>query len=829
MRLNLPIIGQLTIGRDQKSELPNVTRVDIPEDRKKFLDTLGGLLQFGSRSLSNQRTISSKLLEANKEWVYRNNDVIAQEVSQIEFQLYSVGLSKGEIVFIEMEDHPLLDLLDRFNAETTKMDGIYITQSDKKMAGDAFWYLERNGKSIENIRILIPDQVEIEFNDPGNDSLIRDYKYIDTVDNKRVEVIYQPQDIIHFKKPNPRNPFRGKGAVEALADTIDADNLANLTQSNFFEKGAISNFVLTTDANLTQDQLKRLKAEFRSAYTGARNAYSTMIFGNGLKPSDIGFSNRDMQFLDILEWYRDKIMIGFGNTKASIGIIDDVNRASFAESHAAWLNSTVKPDMDAIVNTINEFLVPKFGDRLILGYKNPIQEDRTADVKEASDLKKAGIITINEAREIVDFDPVDGGDIFAPDSPTTLTPGQQDINGNTTPEADKPKTPDEGQPQDGEKAFRRPRYQKPYSRSLKHVPPALAHLNVEQMLRKRKIFTVRNANKELKESVKPLIRKMLNGKKKTTPEEPRLHSQFSNEQVNSYYQKQMNVVDVMEGRFEKAVEAYIGKIERDTMNNLEQEISSMKGLKAPLKSKQFFDEKNLLLEAQLDLYPVLMEEVILAGQEAFRLIGSEDVYIPFKLREVVRGNVAKFAQSMLDTDQQTITDLITDGIDDGSTITEIRDSIQSRFKEITRIQAERVTRTEVLRASNMAAEDAFIQSGVVEAKQWLVAPGAEAKCLQYAGKIVKLKGNFYEADDSGFQDGNPPLHVHCRCVIIPIVIGATAYKQDITNEISGLQDKIGELESQVDKRTKAFKQLKAMSTDDKAYILSLEKLVGKDK
>jgi hypothetical protein len=115
---------------------------------------LGGMLDMGASRLSSNKTASSRLLEANKDWVYRNNDVLAQEVSKIDFELYQVGLSKGEIVYSEVEEHPLLDLLDKFNSTTTKTDGIYNTQSHKKLAGDAFWLLAFNGNQITDIHLL---------------------------------------------------------------------------------------------------------------------------------------------------------------------------------------------------------------------------------------------------------------------------------------------------------------------------------------------------------------------------------------------------------------------------------------------------------------------------------------------------------------------------------------------------------------------------------------------------------------------------------------------------------------------------------------------------
>lgn len=424
-------VGRLIIGLDKTTS----SKEEV-ETKDKFFDVLGGLLDLAPNKLSDYKSISTKLLQANRGWVYRNNDAIAQEVSKIEFELYTVGLSNGEIVFNEVESHPLLDLLDKPNNETVKSDAIYLIQSHKKLTGNAYWLKIRNGSQVIGLRSLPPDKIilNLQTPTPEDPTVIESYHYQDTIDGQKIDIIYRPEDIIHFKKPNPDNPFLGLGAVEALADTIDLDNLTTETTKKFFINGAITNFVLSTEAKITDDQLKRLRAEMRTAYGGSNNAYKAMILGGGLKPVDISYTNKEMEFLGQLEWYRDKIMAGFGNTKASLGMIDDVNRASHEGSIIEWQRNTVKPDMEAIVNALNEFLVPEFGPNLVLGFCDPVPEDRADDIAEVKDLYPIGILSLDEARGMVDLDPVTDGtgdERYSKPAPVIQDPNQGDPNAET--------------------------------------------------------------------------------------------------------------------------------------------------------------------------------------------------------------------------------------------------------------------------------------------------------------------------------------------------------------------------------------------------------------
>ncbi len=778
MQFKVPLIGTIKTGKDSIEPEPYITAANIPQpslkDKEKFIDILGGFVDISTNKLSTDKTVSTKILEANKEWVYRNNDVIAQEVSQIEFQLFQVGLKAGEIVYNEVNDHPVLQLLDKFNATTTRTDGIYNTQSHKKLTGDAFWYLERNGKQITNIYLLQPDKVELNLGDPRNgEPLVKSYTYRDIINGNKVEVTYLPEEIIHFKKPNPSNQFRGKGAVEATSETIDSDELANLTQRNFFRNGAITNFILSTDAKINEDQLKRLKAQLKASNNGAQNAYNTMILGGGLKPSSISQSNKEIEMIALMKWYRDKIMVAFGNTPASIGVIEDVNQANAQDTLATWKRGTIKPDMDAIVNTLNEFLVPLYGSNLILGYVNVVPEDRTSDVDEAVKLKQAGIITVNESRALLGYDTINGGDELSTNQPVPI------LNQNSVKER---------------RMLRQ--HGRISNKSLGNVPNGLAHLEIKDILRKRGIFLQQKQNKQLKDSLKPLVKKYISaGKTKKAAVklaekdiEQRISLSFTNEEIMGFYEKQMNVIDVLEKQFEDAIKKFIKWMEKEALSNFDTQLQnkSTKQIARYLKKEQLdlFDDEAIKTQAQIDLTPILMNEITIAGQAAYSLIGKEDTYIPFNITNTVKENVAKFTKSMLDTDSETLSNLITDGINQGLSVPEIRDSITNKFETISKNQATVITRTEVMRASNMGNLDAYRQSGIVEAKQWLTA-GATDECSNYEGKTESLDGSFYSSD-SEFLDGDPPLHPNCRCVLIPVV--STGTDQPSASDISNFQD-----------------------------------------
>ena len=114
----------------------------------------------------------------------------------------------------------------------------------------------------------------------------------------------------------------------------------------------------------------------------------------------------------------------------------------------------------------------------------------------------------------------------------------------------------------------------------------------------------------------------------------------------------------------------------------------------------------------------------------------------------------------------------------GMSITEITERMSDYFDSSEKYRAERIARSETIRTSNNALQEAWIQSGVVEKKEWYTAMDERTcpYCKQMDGKIIDLKDSFFKKGDT-FIDlkldyreiKEPPLHANCRCVLLPVL------------------------------------------------------------
>lgn len=734
MKIKLPIIGDIKTGKDAELSIKEV----IKEVEAREKSVTGGFLDFSKKPLTDELSVSSKVLEANVGWVYKNNDVIAEEVANLELELYKVRTVRDEVIFDRIYTHPILDALARFNDYTSQYDGFYTTQSHRKLAGDAFWYIDRTGININSITILPPDKVTINLGKvEGSRRVIQSYTYKDTIKGEDIEITYDPEEIIHFKVPNPKNFYRGKSAVEAAADAIDLDTYAIEANKQLFMRGLIAELMLTTDKSLTPEQIKQLHTEMRSTYSGVKNAYNIPIFSGGIKPESVQMTNKDAQFIEQQSWLRDKICSIFGNPK-SIITTDDVNRANADATILNWKRGTITNEIKGIVNTLNEFLVPLYGDNLLLGFEDPVEEDLSQKINDVKALVGSDIITINEAREEIGREPVDGGD---------------------------------------EMSFQRTERR---IQESPNVPPALRHVRIDRVVNKY----IEKAQEfiQAKEAAKKYASKYVKAKKG--------EKYFKSDDIQSYYDKQINIVNTVEEIFRDKVSSFINKIVDKALANVPNEVANMQ-------KKQLLNEEELVVEATIDFTPILLQAATQSGVNALSLINLDTPYIPVNIEKLVTDRVKMFATSMIDTDKDKLIDIITQGVANGESVPQISQGIRETFATFAKTQTDRIVRTEVLRVSNIAAVDAWEQTGIVVAKQWLVSPGADAECKKYDGKVVKLKADFYNTDK--WTDGNPPVHPNCRCTLLPVLKGESPTKAEVVNiqneaRIKDLEAYVKELE-----------------------------------
>ena len=122
-----------------------------------------------------------------------------------------------------------------------------------------------------------------------------------------IQVPLDPDEVIHFKRFNPTNPYRGKGTSLGAALPIDISTYAHEWQRNFFGNSAMP--ASTHDRRHTQSgSVRSHPGKLGQQIQGRPKLTQAGDTEGGLKFEAVTPTNRDMQGTEGAKAMRDEIL-----------------------------------------------------------------------------------------------------------------------------------------------------------------------------------------------------------------------------------------------------------------------------------------------------------------------------------------------------------------------------------------------------------------------------------------------------------------------------------------------------------------------------------------
>ncbi|MCJ7747954.1 MAG: phage portal protein, partial [Desulfobacterales bacterium] len=224
--------------------------------------------------------------------------------------------------------------------------------------------------------------------------------------------IYQkfiPEQVFPIIYPHPASPFQGMSPLMAQTYPYDIDLFLMQQQRAFFEHGATPGLHLTTDQNLTPDQVDELKETIHEQYAGALKAGDTLITHSGLKASAVGQTARQAMIDEVARFSRDKLITSFDLSPAKVGLVEDVNRANMAGLDRIFIHECMRPKCMLMEESIESFFLPDYDQGLTCDFELPSTEDQDYELKAMETRIRTKVTVINEERENLGMEPVDWG------------------------------------------------------------------------------------------------------------------------------------------------------------------------------------------------------------------------------------------------------------------------------------------------------------------------------------------------------------------------------------------------------------------------------------
>jgi phage portal protein BeeE len=274
-------------------------------------------------------------------------------------------------------DHQALRLINRPNDFFTGTQLRRAGQQHKDLTGETWLVVERAGSIRMPIGLWVvrPDRMEPV---PSRDRFIAGYIYHGPGGEK---VPLEVDEVMRMLSPDPEDPYRGMGPVQAIMREIDSARFGAEWNRNFFLNSAVPGGIIETEKRLSDPEWKELTQRWREGHKGVGNAHRVAVL-EGHKWVANSYSPKDIVFKDLREVNRDTMLEAFGMSKFGIGIIDDVNRAT-AEAATSWFAQQMTvPRLQDWKEMYDTQLLPMLGTdstKVETAYANPIPTNREAE------------------------------------------------------------------------------------------------------------------------------------------------------------------------------------------------------------------------------------------------------------------------------------------------------------------------------------------------------------------------------------------------------------------------------------------------------------------
>ena len=295
--------------------------------------------------------------------------------------------------FEEVVDaHPILELLRKANQYEDGFSQSVMRMLYMELCGNAYLHVIMDkALGVPSELYTVPAQNVTIL--PGKTELVEAYLYgVDRNSMQRFEL----DEIIHFKRPNPRNLYYGLGKVEAAYGAIQQSQAAHIQDLSFLENMSRPDYAAIVKGGASEASMRRFEESMRSLHQGTRKSGRMVTISGDIQLMPLNFPSKDLTGRDDIV---EEISACFG-VPVSMLKANDPNLASAQAGYSMWRETTIAPICRMDEETLNSRLLPLFGihEDAYLAYDNPVPENRVADSAERSVAVAGGWRTPNEAR-----------------------------------------------------------------------------------------------------------------------------------------------------------------------------------------------------------------------------------------------------------------------------------------------------------------------------------------------------------------------------------------------------------------------------------------------
>lgn len=318
----------------------------------------------------------------------------------------------------EVESHRLLDLLARPGPMIGGAAFLEAVVAYLLIAGNS--YVEMVGPdrgAPRELWTLRPDRTRVIAGPKGIPAGY-EYEAFGRVVRWQADPMTGAGPILHLKEFNPVDDWYGLSRLEAAAYGVDRHNAASAHNKALLDNGARPSGALIFEpvsagtgspaTNAPKEIIEAAEARLLDRHGSPVNAGRPMVFGGNVRWEEMGISPRDMDFGAGKDDAARDICLALGVPHVLI-VPGSSTYNNVREAKLELWEDTIIPLLDMIVDALNTWLVPRFGDRLRLDYDrdeiSALEPRREAKRSSIVTLLDKGVIDEDEARAALQYGP----------------------------------------------------------------------------------------------------------------------------------------------------------------------------------------------------------------------------------------------------------------------------------------------------------------------------------------------------------------------------------------------------------------------------------------
>ncbi|WP_335956109.1 phage portal protein [Acinetobacter guillouiae] len=273
--------------------------------------------------------------------------------------------------------------------------------------GNAYVLKQRDAfGNIFRLLVLNPDHVKPLVDDKGNVF----YQLGTDQLNQTESTILPASEIIHDRINCLYHPLVGLSPLIACGIAAGIGLNIQSNSSRFFGNMSRPSGILTAPGPIPAEKATAIGAAWNANYSG-QNIGKTAVLGDDLKYQPITMSAAEAQMMEQLEMSARTVCVAFNVHPYKIGLVDVNTSVKISDQNETYFSDCLQSYVESRENLLDEGLnLESFNVESFFDIETLIRMDSTSQMNRLKEGVGAAIMTPNEARQKLGYQPLEGGD-----------------------------------------------------------------------------------------------------------------------------------------------------------------------------------------------------------------------------------------------------------------------------------------------------------------------------------------------------------------------------------------------------------------------------------